>query len=389
MGELMKGKASMLPANRTLSALVVVCLLVSGFAGFLVLVGPPEAEGQAIGDLIVTGTYVIEGITQPVDGNVVVESGGHLIIRDATLSVISNYDLAHRHSITVNSGGTITLEHGTITTYLDQIDPYPFLTLNVAGGKVFAKGKSVLQFPGQILLTGGATVFLNDTEIKALPAELVQQYVVGSGGLISADEADDGPAIQVVNSKLNLFDSAIADLPEYPVKNQLASNLTLSGTSSLLAVNSHISVDFGPVITLADWFTHNSMVVTGSSLANLYGCTFDPYVGDPADRVAAIVTTGDADVAVPSGVGAGDTTVGQDYRSLVVAGESWTYHVGPGQRMVIGSFDAGAPSTISSARLIVRYAVTGGYNGNAFVMWNLEGNPPASTGIRPLATETS
>jgi len=60
----------MLLAKRSLSALVVVCLVVSAFAGFLFLTDSAPTEAQAIGDLIVVGgTYTIENIVQPIDGN--------------------------------------------------------------------------------------------------------------------------------------------------------------------------------------------------------------------------------------------------------------------------------------------------------------------------------
>lgn len=385
----MKGKASMLPANRTLSALVVVCLLASGFAGFMVLVSPPLAKGQAIGDLIVDGTYTIEGILQPVDGNVIVNSGGHLIIRDATLSVISNYDPAQRHSVTVNAGGTLTLEHGTLTTYLDQIDPWPFLTLNVVGGTVEASGDSVLQFPGDIILSSNAQVTLNDTEIKALPSELIDAYVVGTSGLITADEADDGPSIDVTDSTVNLFDSSITDLPEFPVAFQLASNITLSGTSSLLAVNSYIGVDFGPVVVTEDWFTHNTMEITDYSHAYLYGCWFEPYSGSNADRVPAIVASATPQApSVPSTKGAADNT-GEPIANIQTQ-DGITYDVLAGETLEMDTWTVGSLSDslpIVSAELRVVYTASPTYNGNQSIQWAVQGSAYASTGIVPRSSD--
>jgi len=137
----MKGKADKLLANRSLSALVAVCMILSVFSGILLLTNPNQTKAQAIGDLIVTsatypGGYTIQNMEQPVKGNVVVSSGGVLTIRDGTLSVISNYDPAQRHYVDIAAGGTVVLEHGTITTYLDQIDPWPFLTFIVQNGGV-------------------------------------------------------------------------------------------------------------------------------------------------------------------------------------------------------------------------------------------------------------
>jgi hypothetical protein len=216
----MVGRADMLFANRTLSAMIVVSLMVSAFAGLLLAVGVPQVKA-ASGNLVVTGTYTIEDIVQPVDGNVYVSAGGNLIIRNATLSVISNSDPAQRHTITVNSSGTLTLDHGTITTYLDQIDPWPFLTLNVNGGTVVASGASVLQFPGSMTLSGSASVTLSDTTVTGLPSGLVSDFVVGMGGSIILDQADDGPAISLTDlAWLRLYDSSILKLPEYDSNQQ-------------------------------------------------------------------------------------------------------------------------------------------------------------------------
>ena len=303
----MIGKADMLLANRTLSALIVVCMLFSGFAGLLYLANPSPAKAQS-GDLTVSGTYIIQDIVQPIDGNVLILNGGNLIIRNATMSVISNLNPAERHSITVNSGGTLTLEHGTITTYLDQIEPWPFLTLNVAGGTLTASANSMLQFPGSIALTANAQVTLRDTTVTALPTELVGQYV--ASGLITTDQADDGPAITLTGSTLKLFDSSIEELPEYPTYAQLASNLTLNTNSYLLAVNSYISLDFGPVSVAADWYRHNVLNVGGTSRANLYGCWFDAFVGDEPLRAPSIATSVGSDAYIYRWLNA---TVGDEY----------------------------------------------------------------------------
>jgi ribosomal protein L40E len=286
----MVGRADMLFANRTLSAMIVVSLMVSAFAGLLLAVGVPQVKA-ASGNLVVTGTYTIEDIVQPVDGNVYVSAGGNLIIRNATLSVISNSDPAQRHTITVNSSGTLTLDHGTITTYLDQIDPWPFLTLNVNGGTVVASGASVLQFPGSMTLSGSASVTLSDTTVTGLPSGLVSDFVVGMGGSIILDQADDGPAISLTDlAWLRLYDSSILKLPEYGTAGIPAVNMTLTSNSNLLAVNSYIGADFGPVLNAGGWYTHNVISLSGFARAYLYGCTFETYLGDNGDREPAIVT---------------------------------------------------------------------------------------------------
>ena len=389
----MKGKADKLFANRSLSALVAVCMLLSMFSGILFLTNPNQTKAQAIGDLIVTsatypGGYTIQNMEQPVDGNVLVSAGGILTIRDGTLSVISNYDPMQRHFVNIGAGGTVILEHGTITTYLDQIDPWPFLTFVVQnGGILTASGNSVLMFPGDMLIDNGAEVSLYDTEIVGLPDSIVDQFVVGTSGLISVDSANDGPEISVTDASLSLFDSAILDIPEYPSDMLVASNLTVDGASTLLAVNSYIGVDFGPASDLIDWYTHNTMVLSGTSVAHLYGCSLAEYMGDSADRAAAIVASGESYVALPLTKGPQDNT-GQTLSALEKSNEGMTYHVGPGKRMAIDSFGAGAPAVLSGATLLVKYQVDSGYDGANFITYSTDEVTPLSTNIRPLATET-
>jgi len=290
----MKGKADMLAANRTLSALVVVCLVVSAFAGLLVLMvsTPKNVQAASLGDLTISsGTYIIQNIEQPIDGNVTVTGTGNLTIRDATMSVISNYATTQRRTITVQTGGVLYLDHGTITSYLDQINPWPFLDLIVGNnGHLIASGQSVLMFPGHITLSTGAHVILRDTQIVKLPDTEVSKYVVGTSGLVTFDSADDGPAISITGSTWEMYDSSIANLPEYLT--QLASNITLAGSSVMLAVNSYIGIDFGPTNSASDWYKHNSLVLSGSAMAELYGCTFESYIGNEADRQPAITSIG-------------------------------------------------------------------------------------------------
>ncbi|MGQ9588094.1 MAG: CARDB domain-containing protein [Thermoplasmata archaeon] len=384
----MKGKADMLLANRTLSALVVVCLMMSAFAGIMFMADSAPTKAQAIGDLVVTdGVYLIEGIDQKVDGNVEVRDGGELIVRDGTLSVISNYD--QRHWIRIGSGGTLTVEHGKITTYLDQIDPWPELDLYVEnGGQMTATDGSVLQFPGSFQLNGGAHVSLYDTEIMALAPEDVWEYVVGGG--ITFDSADDGPAITVTNSTLELYDSSITDMPEYPMDGQTAANLTLMGSAVLLAVNSFISVDFGPASSVSDWYTHNVLLLNDHAHAYLYGTLFDEYYDVPANRAPAIVVSGvSSSPATPATQGGGDTTIGQDVASLEAV-DGNTYQVDAQQTMEIDTWDVGGLGdalSVSSATIIVTYSVAPGYQGNMAIEWARQGDPYELTSIVPEGSD--
>jgi ribosomal protein L40E len=305
----MKGKADKLVANRTLSALVVLCVVMSAFAGFMFLVKPSSTKAASLGDLDINGTtYTIENIYQPVDGNVTVRNGGELLIKDATLATVSTNDPYHKHFITVSTGGKLTLEHATITTYLDQLASWPFLTLTVtgAGSVMTATAGSVLMFPGDLIISTQALVSLHETIITAHPDSVISQYYA-STSTAAGDRANDGPSIALSGSaRLSIFDSSIEHLPEYPVAGDLADNLALSGNSNFLSVNSYVGVDYVP----ASPSTHNVLSLTDSH-AFLYGTVFEPYAGSPADRIDPIVVlTSSSNATVYRWV---NVTVGDEY----------------------------------------------------------------------------
>ena len=283
----MKGKADKLVANRTLSALVVLCVVLSAFAGFMFLVKPASIKAAPLGDLNIVGTtYTIENIYQPLDGNVTIGAGGELFIKDATLAIVSTIDAFHKHFITVSGGGKLTLEHATITTYLDQLTSWPFLDLTVTGASsvMTATAGSVMMFPGNLFISTGALVSLHDTTVTAHPNDKIVQYYAGSNST-KADSANDGPSISLTTARFSIFDSSLKYLPEFPVAGNPAKGLELFGNSYFLSVNSYVGVDYVP----ASPSTHNVLSLEDNSRAFLYGTAFETYSGSPADRVDPIV----------------------------------------------------------------------------------------------------
>ena len=308
----MKGKADKLVANRTLSALVVLCVVLSAFAGFMFLVKPASIKAASLGDLNIVGTrYTIENIYQPLDGNVTIGAGGELFIKDATLAMVSVSidDPYHKHYITVSAGGKLTLEHATITTYLDQLSSWPFLTLTVkdAGSMMTATAGSVLMFPGNLDINTQAQVSLHETTVTAHPDDAISRYYA-STSTAAGDLANDGPRISLAtNARLSIFDSSLEHLPEFPVAPQTAYNLELSGNSYFLSVNSYVGVDYVPVTSPK---THNVLSLRDSH-AFLYGTTFETYTGSPADRADPIVVlTSTSNATVYRWV---NVTVGDEY----------------------------------------------------------------------------
>jgi subtilase family serine protease/ribosomal protein L40E len=319
----MKGKADKLVANRTLSALVVLCVVLSAFAGFMLLVKPASIKAASIGDLNIVGTtYTMENIYQPVDGNVTIGAGGELFIKDATLAVVSTNDAFHKHFITVSGGGKLTLEHATITTYLDQLTSWPFLTLTVTGANsvMTATAGSVLMFPGNLVISAGALVSLHDTTVTAHPNDKIVQYYAGSDPA-KADSANDGPGISLNAARLSIFDSSLESLPEFPVAGDPAGNLALAGSSNFLSVNSYVGVDYVP----ASPSTHNVLSLRDSH-AYLYGTTFETYSGSPADRADPIaVLTSTSNATVYRWV---NVTVGDEYGVPISGAEIWAVYTG-------------------------------------------------------------
>ena len=177
-------------------------------------------------------------------------------------------------------------------------------------------------------------------------------------------------------------------MPEYPTDGAIASNLTLSGESTLLAVNSYIDVDFGPVSDITSWYTHNVLVLDDSSSAHLYGAYFEPYVGSYSSRAPSVVADGESYFALPTVKGPEDNT-GQLVTDLIASDDGYVYLVDPGETMAIDAFSAGPSDTVDGATLYVRYAVGSTYDGTESFVWRLEGGSYASTGITPSVDETT
>ncbi|MCU0851902.1 MAG: hypothetical protein MUC90_01400, partial [Thermoplasmata archaeon] len=387
----MLGKADKLVANRSLSALVFVCLILSAFAGILVMSDSTPTRAQAIGDLNIVGTrYTIENLYQPVDGNVTVGAGGELYIKDATLSIISNDAPGLQHVITVSAGGKLTLDHATITTYLDQITSWPFLTLTIdgTGTTMTATNNSVLMFPGDFVVSNSATVKIHDTTITALPSSSVIEFYSG-GDPFKLDAADDGPWMTVASASLSMYDSTVDSLPEFPALDAMGGNLTLTGSAWLLAVNSYIGVDFGPLTVLDDWYIHNTLDLQDLSHAYLYGTEFEAYAGSPAERAPAITTSSSGSfTATPATKGAADNT--GEVISDLASVDGATYQVTQAETMEIETWTLAGLSDslpVSSVSLLATYTVSPTYAGTAALQYAREGTAYADTTIVPKVTD--
>ena len=82
-------------------------------------------------------------------------------------------------------------------------------------------------------------------------------------------------------------------------------------------------------------------------------------------------TTVEIDVSTASGTGA--CTSGT-YPTCIQTDDGVTYQVDQGENMQVTAFNvAGQPGTVSGVVLHTRYLVQGGYNGNNFIQWSLDG----------------
>ncbi len=149
-------------------------------------------------------------------GSIVVEHGGSLTIRNTTLEFVQfvgdNGSLANRfaHVDQFVDDGSVVLINSTVTTFVQQIDPYPSLSLVVDNGS-FQMTDGALAFPGAITVEGAAASFeLSGSRIEPNP-QVKAVLSAGSdpvlGGLINATEY--APALYVEGgAHAALFDSA-------------------------------------------------------------------------------------------------------------------------------------------------------------------------------------
>ncbi|MCI4319303.1 MAG: zinc ribbon domain-containing protein [Thermoplasmata archaeon] len=118
------------------------------------------------------------------EGNVTVLSGGTLIVRNLTFSVVQYVGIegtaANRlsHLYTVSIQGKATFDHSVLTTDVQVINAYPKLNLNVTGGGSLTLKDSAFQFPGSVTVTGaGSMLVLNGSAITGNPALQTPSYL--------------------------------------------------------------------------------------------------------------------------------------------------------------------------------------------------------------------
>lgn len=362
------------------SATIATVMCIASLAGILAVLSPAVALVEE--DKIVTTSELIEDATFLIYGNLRIESGGELTIRNSEIIIIS--DGTHPHSVTVDDG-TLIIDGSIITTHLDRINPYPFLNMNIQNrADVRTSNDSVLRFPGNIIIDGASTtVVLRNTNITAMeiPSDL---YQTGA----ETDLANDGPAISINDANVEMYDSKIWKLPEYPTAGSWGKNLTLTGTAQLTAVNSFLDVDFH-----YDTDVMNKLVLQDSANAYLYGCTFDTSGVLPWQRTHAVLTdVGGNKILKPTAQdGANDTTAGENVQFLWEEDDLLTYRVEPSERMSVADFDTSdlpPGATISSVTLVIKYT-TWSYDGAGSIEYAIRPGVFSSLGVTPVDGQTN
>ena len=258
-------------------SLMIVSMIALG--GATVLLGAFSAPARAAtcnqGGGIITANWTIDttqvcsGILYTVDGSITINSGGSLTLVSGGLSFLK--DATHTWpTLTVNSGGALVLDNSIVTTQTKTIDPYLKLAMVVTGGSLTMKNGAMLKFPGWFNATG-ATISMTDSAITGfLPGEL------SGTGLYTSDN-DNSPLIAWSGTTATLYQSQIARIYENTsaagatnVTGPIEGNVSLTSSSNLYAYDSYIGVDYSNVFGL-----HNELQVSGGSNAYLYNVTID------------------------------------------------------------------------------------------------------------------
>ncbi len=218
--------------GRALSVMIVLMMLT---APFFVLEGSTAENSGKAGtmaggiDLDVTGTFIInEKTVDPItgekgmygqDGNITVEAGGTLIVRNATLYFIQdNGDDGiegtpddHHYYFDVKTGGKLILENATLKTVDWAVNPYLKLPVFIEGKAVFSD--STVMYPGMFSVDHG-TLYANNTIFKGIPDAQI------SDNIKDKDANDDCPLMHFTDSKVVFADSRVEDYYEYKYDNE-------------------------------------------------------------------------------------------------------------------------------------------------------------------------
>jgi RNA polymerase subunit RPABC4/transcription elongation factor Spt4 len=233
------------PNRGTLAALFLAALVVGsallafsfGAPGAAAPARAPAAETPVAPAITTHGDLIVPfGVTRTIEptpgnstyfqgGNITVENGGKLYIRNTTLSFVQYVSptgtaaqrLSHLYQFNVQAGGIVDVYNSTITTDALLVNAYVKLNLTVNG--TMAVYGSQFEFPGWVNVGGAsASLTLNGSSVTQNP----QVGVLGEPTVLLGD-LEFAPTLSAVSGgQINLFNTTVNDV--------YADNLTLNGT---------------------------------------------------------------------------------------------------------------------------------------------------------------
>ncbi len=279
-------------ARVSVSVLIVTLTAMGSFIGALNLFAPPAAvqtcdqTGPAInGNWVITTPQVCTGIVYTVDGSITIAAGGSLTLTNGGLKFAQ--DTTHIYALTVTAGRPFILDNSIITTEPRSLNAYVKLNMDVAG--IFTmRNNAILKFPGTFDSSAGATITIDHSTITGFTSAEVTPWV----GSLAADDNDDAPTLTFASSTVNVFDSRIERLFEDAAGASPSPRaiMTIAGTTTVIAINSYIGVDFNPDVNRI----HNEVRASDSSRVVLVGVTVDQAQSDlasPDTWIPAFVPT--------------------------------------------------------------------------------------------------
>src|SRR5438128_1859587 len=161
---------------RALTLLIVWSVALGALFAALLALAPAaragtcdQVGGVITGDWTIANTQVCSGILYSVDGTISINSGGSLTLSDGGLSF--SKDTSHEgYALNVNAGGELVLDHSIVTTQTDSISPFLKLAFTVSGAnsRFTMKNSASLKFPGWFNAT---SVTINVTQDPAAKAD--------------------------------------------------------------------------------------------------------------------------------------------------------------------------------------------------------------------------
>ncbi|MBI0584603.1 MAG: hypothetical protein ISF22_10315 [Methanomassiliicoccus sp.] len=343
-------------ANRAVSILIAIGLLLTPFAGVMLLTGTSEGVGPlpsdySNGDRIigvdysvdtwtVTSTYTMNGnLTIRAGGVVEVIGGGLVFAENIGSDKIAGTADDRIYTLIIEDGGKLILRNSTLTTNLNQLNSFPSLGMIVRNGGVVEAYDSTMSFPGHLIV--------DDSALSMWRSSITGNSQVGTycnQTYFPAEAFKHAPVLMFMSSAVNLYDSRLPSIYQTP-------NSTSVNTTTMYASMYDHAYSF-----VAD---HDNMATGARQAADYY-----------LNRM-------------PAAKGAADTT-GQNVANLQ-ASDLRYYSVNNGQTMWLNGFNTGglvfSAADNVQAILNVQYYTGPGFSSGNFVQFQYRNGATGQTAL--------